>query len=152
MVGAEDGGRVGVRVVLGPAACLLGGRAEAWQGACLLVRMAGLCLPCPIACPALPAHSWAARPAAPQTRPHHSPAPPLPLPLLLQVLSVEEEEFCAIPMGGCLPARPQRVVGVGGTAGMVHPSTGYMVARVLGAAPMVADAIVDQLSSGGLGG
>ena len=66
----------------------------------------------------------------------------------IKVLAVEEEEFCAIPMGGVLPARPQRVIGVGGTAGMVHPSTGYMVARVLGAAPLVADAIVDQLSSG----
>lgn len=32
--------------------------------------------------------------------------------------------------------------------GMVHPSTGYMVSRVLGAAPLVADAIIDQLSSG----
>ena len=52
-------------------------------------------------------------------------------------------------MGGCLPVVPQRVIGVGGTAGMVHPSTGYMVSRVLGAAPLVADAIVDQLSSGG---
>lgn len=31
--------------------------------------------------------------------------------------------------------------------GMVHPSTGYMVSRVLGAAPTVADAIVDQLCS-----
>lgn len=47
----------------------------------------------------------------------------------MQVLAVEDEEFCAIPMGGCLPARPQRVIGVGGTAGMVHPSTGYMVRR-----------------------
>ncbi|MEW5318362.1 MAG: hypothetical protein WDW38_009587 [Sanguina aurantia] len=35
----------------------------------------------------------------------------------------------------------------GGTAGMVHPSTGFMVARTLGAAPTVADAIIDQLSS-----
>lgn len=31
----------------------------------------------------------------------------------------------------------------------MHPSTGYMVSRVLGAAPLVADAIIDQLSSGG---
>ena len=64
-----------------------------------------------------------------------------------QVVSIEEEEFCSIPMGGVLPAMPQRVIGVGGTAGMVHPSTGYMVARVLGAAPLVADTIIDQLSS-----
>ena len=70
----------------------------------------------------------------------------------ITVRAVEEEEFCAIPMGGVLPARPQRVIGVGGTAGMVHPSTGYMVSRVMGAAPLVADAIIDQLSSGGCWG
>lgn len=27
-------------------------------------------------------------------------------------------------MGGVLPVIPQRVLGIGGTAGMVHPSTG----------------------------
>ena len=30
---------------------------------------------------------------------------------------MEDEEFCAIPMGGVLPMRPQRVIGIGGTAG-----------------------------------
>lgn len=68
----------------------------------------------------------------------------------LKVLSIEEEEYCSIPMGGNLPRIPQRMIGVGGTAGMVHPSTGYMIARVLGAAPTVADALIDELSS--LGG
>ncbi|KAI8112409.1 hypothetical protein M9434_003732 [Picochlorum sp. BPE23] len=68
----------------------------------------------------------------------------------IKVLSVEEEEYCSIPMGGILPRLPQRMIGVGGTAGMVHPSTGYMIARVLGAAPTVADALIDELSS--LGG
>lgn len=63
----------------------------------------------------------------------------------IKVISVEDEEYCAIPMGGVLPTLPQRVIGVGGTAGMVHPSTGYMVSRVLGATPVVADAIIDQL-------
>jgi hypothetical protein len=42
----------------------------------------------------------------------------------LQVKSIEEEEYCLIPMGGVLPTHPQRVLGIGGTAGMVHPSTG----------------------------
>ncbi|PSC67972.1 Lycopene beta chloroplastic [Micractinium conductrix] len=65
----------------------------------------------------------------------------------IKAVTVEDEEFCAIPMGGCLPVRPQRVIGVGGTAGMVHPSTGYMVSRVIGAAPLIADAIIDQLSA-----
>ncbi|MEW5301378.1 MAG: hypothetical protein WDW36_004240 [Sanguina aurantia] len=65
----------------------------------------------------------------------------------IKVTRVEEEEYCLIPMGGVLPRHPQRVLALGGTAGMVHPSTGFMVARTLGAAPTVADAIIDQLSS-----
>eukprot|EP00271_Cylindrocystis_brebissonii_P008754 TRINITY_DN23241_c0_g1_i1.p1 TRINITY_DN23241_c0_g1~~TRINITY_DN23241_c0_g1_i1.p1 ORF type:complete len:646 (-),score=84.05 TRINITY_DN23241_c0_g1_i1:738-2675(-) len=63
----------------------------------------------------------------------------------IKVLSIEEEEYCLIPMGGVLPSIPQRVLGIGGTAGMVHPSTGYMVARTLAAAPQLADAIVKGL-------
>ena len=59
---------------------------------------------------------------------------------------IEEEEYCLIPMGGVLPKHPQRVLGVGGTAGMVHPSTGFMMARMLGMAPTVADSIIEQLS------
>jgi lycopene beta-cyclase len=42
----------------------------------------------------------------------------------IKVTAVEEEEYCLIPMGGVLPRFPQRVLGIGGTAGMVHPSTG----------------------------
>ena len=42
----------------------------------------------------------------------------------IRVTAVEEEEFCLIPMGGVLPKFPQRVLGIGGTGGMVHPSTG----------------------------
>lgn len=65
----------------------------------------------------------------------------------ITVKSVEEDEHCVIPMGGPLPVLPQRVVGIGGTAGMVHPSTGYMVARTLAAAPIVANSIVGFLDS-----
>ncbi|CAN0890593.1 Lycopene beta cyclase, chloroplastic/chromoplastic [Linum grandiflorum] len=65
----------------------------------------------------------------------------------IKVKSIEEDERCVIPMGGPLPVLPQRVVGIGGTAGMVHPSTGYMVARTLAAAPIVANAIVRFLGS-----
>ncbi|XP_009793443.1 lycopene beta cyclase, chloroplastic-like [Nicotiana tabacum] len=65
----------------------------------------------------------------------------------IKVKSIEEDEYCVIPMGGPLPVLPQRVVGVGGTAGMVHPSTGYMVARTLAAAPVVANAIIQYLGS-----
>ncbi|WIA14534.1 hypothetical protein OEZ85_003051 [Tetradesmus obliquus] len=64
----------------------------------------------------------------------------------IKVKSIEEEEYCLIPMGGVLPTHPQRVLGIGGTAGMVHPSTGFMVSRMLGVAPTIADAIVEQLS------
>ncbi|KAL5211947.1 hypothetical protein ABZP36_022794 [Zizania latifolia] len=67
----------------------------------------------------------------------------------IRVRSVEEDERCVIPMGGPLPVLPQRVVGIGGTAGMVHPSTGYMVARTLATAPIVAESIVRFLDSGG---
>ncbi|MCL7044658.1 hypothetical protein MKW94_006543 [Papaver nudicaule] len=65
----------------------------------------------------------------------------------IKVTSIEEDERCVIPMGGPLPVLPQRVVGIGGTAGMVHPSTGYMVARTLAAAPIVAKAIIKYLGS-----
>lgn len=67
----------------------------------------------------------------------------------IKVKAIEEDEHCVIPMGGPLPVLPQRVVGIGGTAGMVHPSTGYMVARTLAAAPIVADSIVRNLGSNG---
>lgn len=65
----------------------------------------------------------------------------------IRVKSIEEDERCVIPMGGPLPVIPQRVAGIGGTAGMVHPSTGYMVARTLAAAPIVAKSIVRYLGS-----
>lgn len=64
-----------------------------------------------------------------------------------QVTNVEEEESCLIPMGGELPKNPQRVLGIGGTAGMVHPATGYMVSRMLGVAPTLADSITEQLAA-----
>ena len=66
--------------------------------------------------------------------------------LEIKVEKIHEVERCLIPMGGALPRLPQRTVGIGGAAGMVHPSTGYMVARALGAAPGLGDAIVDALA------
>ena len=42
----------------------------------------------------------------------------------VKVTHMEDEEYCLIPMGGVLPRLPQRVLGIGGTGGMVHPSTG----------------------------
>lgn len=63
----------------------------------------------------------------------------------IKVNGIEEDDRCVIPMDGPLPLLPQRVVGIGGTAGMVHPSTGYMIARTLAAAPVVANSIVEYL-------
>lgn len=63
----------------------------------------------------------------------------------IHVRSIEEDEKCVIPMGGVLPVIPQRVLGIGGTAGMVHPSTGYMVARTLAAAPTLAESVLQRL-------
>ena len=44
----------------------------------------------------------------------------------IKVKSMTEEEYCLIPMGGVLPTFPQRTLGIGGTGGMVHPSTGWL--------------------------
>ena len=66
-----------------------------------------------------------------------------------EVLEVEEEEFCLIPMGGAMPRVPQRVVGFGGSAGLVHPATGYMVSRTWELAAETADAIVSALRTNG---
>jgi hypothetical protein len=98
--------------------------------------------------PQLPQPARRGRPAARQTSQLSLPKLPLPPPPLPrpQVKSIEEEEYCLIPMGGVLPTHPQRVLGVGGTAGMVHPATGFMVSRMLGVAPTIADSIIDQLA------
>ncbi len=53
-----------------------------------------------------------------------------------------------IPMGGALPF-PGRVVGYGAAGGMVHPATGYSVARSLADAPLLADALSDTLGREG---
>lgn len=60
-----------------------------------------------------------------------------------------ERELCLIPMGGALPSPRQRVVGFGGAAGMVHPATGYLLARVLADAPLLAAALAEGLGRPG---
>lgn len=50
-------------------------------------------------------------------------------------------------MGGPLPRTPQEVMAIGSTSGVVHPSTGYMVARTMAVAPVVAFAITQCLGS-----
>jgi len=62
-----------------------------------------------------------------------------------EVLEVHEEEFCLIPMGGAMPIIPQRVVGFGGAAGLVHPATGYMISRTMNLAAGTAASIESAL-------
>lgn len=59
----------------------------------------------------------------------------------IEVLGVEEEEYCYIPMGGELPDSNQRIIGFGGAANMVHPATGYHVCRMLAASTDLAKTI-----------
>jgi lycopene cyclase-like protein len=56
-----------------------------------------------------------------------------------------EREVCLIPMGTPLPRRGQRCVAFGAAASLVHPATGYQIARTLELAPAVAAAIADGL-------
>uniref|UniRef100_A0A5B7AP73 Putative neoxanthin synthase n=1 Tax=Davidia involucrata TaxID=16924 RepID=A0A5B7AP73_DAVIN len=65
----------------------------------------------------------------------------------IRVKSLIEDEKCLIPMGGPLPRIPQSVMAIGGSSGVVHPSTGYMVARTLALAPVLAVAIAECLGS-----
>src|SRR3569623_25750 len=50
-------------------------------------------------------------------------------------------------MGGALPMKDQRVIALGGSAAMVHPSTGFHACRALMGATDVARAITNELKS-----
>ena len=65
----------------------------------------------------------------------------------IEVIDIEEEEFCYIPMGGPLPEKNQRIIGFGGAAAMVHPSTGYNLCRNMMGAVNVAKTIKAGLTS-----
>ena len=65
----------------------------------------------------------------------------------IRITKLYEEEFCYIPMGGALPARNQRIIGLGGSAAMVHPATGYHICRCMVGAADVADVIQRELHS-----
>jgi lycopene cyclase-like protein len=60
-------------------------------------------------------------------------------------VEILEDERAAIPMGGTDPQVPQRTLGFGATASLVHPASGYMVARAMEIAPRVADSLAPQL-------
>ncbi|MEO0601175.1 MAG: lycopene cyclase family protein [Myxococcota bacterium] len=57
-------------------------------------------------------------------------------------------ERCSFPMDPPLPALDQPVLGFGAAASMVHPATGYLLARTLRAAPVVAEVLADGLAAG----
>lgn len=63
--------------------------------------------------------------------------------------SIEEEEFCYIPMGGSLPQPGQRTIAFGGAAAMVHPATGYQLCRMMASSKDVADVLAAELSVAG---
>lgn len=58
---------------------------------------------------------------------------------------VHEEEWSYIPVGGPLPRRDQPVTAFGAAANLVHPATGYSVARSLREAPAMAAAMRSAL-------
>ncbi|QDG51225.1 lycopene cyclase family protein [Persicimonas caeni] len=61
------------------------------------------------------------------------------------VVGVEDVERCLIPMNSPMPLLDQQVVGFGAAASMVHPATGYQMARMLRTAPELAGVIAEQL-------
>ncbi|GER25377.1 lycopene beta-cyclase [Striga asiatica] len=67
----------------------------------------------------------------------------------IRVKTVIEEERCFIVLGGPLPKIPQIVMAFGANSGVVHPATGYTLARAMAVAPAVAGAIVECLGGGG---
>ncbi len=58
---------------------------------------------------------------------------------------VVEVERCRIPMTSPAPRLDQRLLAYGAAASMVHPATGYQLARVLREAPLVAAAVGAKL-------
>ncbi|KAG8371154.1 hypothetical protein BUALT_Bualt13G0057200 [Buddleja alternifolia] len=65
----------------------------------------------------------------------------------IRVRAIIEDEKCLIPMGGPLPRIPQNVMAMGGNSGIVHPATGYTVARAMALAPILAESIIECLGS-----
>ncbi|MEB3330968.1 MAG: lycopene cyclase family protein [Synechococcaceae cyanobacterium] len=65
----------------------------------------------------------------------------------VRLLETQHEEFCLFPMNPPLPP-PQRLVGFGGAAAMVHPASGYLVGGLLRRAPDLAAAIAAGLERG----
>ena len=64
----------------------------------------------------------------------------------VELIETRHEEFCLFPMDPPLPDRNQRVLGFGGSAGMVHPASGFMVGSLLRRGPGLAEAIATALT------
>eukprot|EP00271_Cylindrocystis_brebissonii_P003481 TRINITY_DN1447_c0_g1_i2.p1 TRINITY_DN1447_c0_g1~~TRINITY_DN1447_c0_g1_i2.p1 ORF type:complete len:660 (-),score=76.37 TRINITY_DN1447_c0_g1_i2:471-2450(-) len=58
---------------------------------------------------------------------------------------IHEEEWSYIPVGGALPYTTQQHIGFGAAASMIHPATGYSIARSLSEAPHYAASIAAAL-------
>ncbi len=58
--------------------------------------------------------------------------------LHLQVKEIEDEEWSYIPVGGPLPIGRQPITAFGAAASLIHPATGYSLARSLREAPGLA--------------
>ena len=67
-------------------------------------------------------------------------------PVCAQVTKVHEEEWSYIPVGGPLPVARQPITAFGAAANLVHPATGYSIARSLREAPALADDIAAVLT------
>ena len=68
----------------------------------------------------------------------------------IEVLAVEEEEFCLFPMNMPLPDLDQQLLAFGGGATLVHPASGYMIGALLRRSTALAQAIADGLADANL--
>ncbi|KAL4551185.1 hypothetical protein Ndes2526B_g05490 [Nannochloris sp. 'desiccata'] len=63
----------------------------------------------------------------------------------IKIKEIHEEEWSYIPTGGALPESNQPVTAFGAAANLVHPATGYSIARSLREAPAMAAALAAAL-------
>ncbi|MBA0820914.1 hypothetical protein Goarm_017803 [Gossypium armourianum] len=63
----------------------------------------------------------------------------------IRIVKVYEEEWSYVPLGGSLPNMKQKNLAFGAAASMVHPATGYSIARSLSEAPNYASVIAKIL-------
>eukprot|EP00873_Tetraselmis_striata_P042757 jgi/Tetstr1/463021/TSEL_007960.t1 len=65
----------------------------------------------------------------------------------IKVEEVADEEWSYIPVGGPLPLRDQGVTAFGAAANMIHPATGYSIARSMREAPVLAEGMLAALAN-----